>query len=205
MDPGSRPRQLGRRRGDRGHARRTQLRPAVPRSRSGYRHPARARRHGAAAAWRGDELRPESRPHPRHGRAGRPPARGEPAPLRTHDERLQHLRRRRGHPPAHQRRAQRELNARRPEASTMEPTTTRRYSFRRKRYGWGWGLPLTCQGWVVLVLYFAAIAFIAVEYPPSTGNVRFVAIVGSISVALVLVCWLTGEPPHGRSERHHDR
>ena len=36
---------------------------------------------------------------------------GQPAPVRSHDERLQHLRRRRAHAPAHQRGAQRELSA----------------------------------------------------------------------------------------------
>jgi len=87
----------------------------------------------------------------------------------------------------------------------MEPPTRSRYWFRRKRWGWGWGLPLRWQGWVTLFLYFAAIAFIAVAYPPSTGNLRFVVLVASISVLLTVVCWLTGEPPHGPSERHHDR
>ncbi len=29
--------------------------------------------------------------------------------------------------------------------------------FPAKRYGWGWGLPVRWQGWLVLVLYFASI------------------------------------------------
>ena len=73
--------------------------------------------------------------------------------------------------------------------------TTNRYWFRRKRYGWGWGLPLRWQGWVTLALYVAAIAFIVVEYPPSTGGVRFAALVVLASLVLTFICWRTGEPP----------
>ena len=47
---------------------------------------------GAAAARRGDELRAEPGPHPRHRGADGTAPRGQPAPLRPDDERLQHLR-----------------------------------------------------------------------------------------------------------------
>ena len=30
----------------------------------------------------------------------------------------------------------------------------RTYWFRAKEYGWGWGLPLTWQGWVVFAAFF---------------------------------------------------
>jgi hypothetical protein len=32
-----------------------------------------------------------------------------------------------------------------------------KYWFRAKRYGWGWGLPITWQSWAVLGLWFAAL------------------------------------------------
>ena len=73
-----------------------------------------------------------------------------------------------------------------------------RYWFPAKRYGWGWGLPSVWQGWVVLITYFAlvlaGIPFIQV----SEGTVLYVAYVSVLTVALVVVCWLTGEPPRWR-------
>jgi len=69
------------------------------------------------------------------------------------------------------------------------------YWFPAKRYGWGWGLPGTWQGWVVIGVYLASVAAICIEYPPSSGAVRFVVLIALASVLLSLVCWLTGEPP----------
>ena len=31
------------------------------------------------------------------------------------------------------------------------------YWFPAKRYGWGWGLPISWQGWIVLIAYFTLI------------------------------------------------
>ena len=67
--------------------------------------------------------------------------------------------------------------------------------FPPKRYGWGWGLPTAWQGWVVLALYFAAVVVIFVLYPPSTGGLRFAALIILASAVLTAVCWLTGAPP----------
>ena len=75
--------------------------------------------------------------------------------------------------------------------------SNRRYWFPAKRYGWG-GLPSAWQGWVVLISYFAlvlgGIPFIQV----TKGNVLYVAYVSVLTVALIAVCWLTGEPPRWR-------
>lgn len=48
----------------------------------------------------------------------------------------------------------------------------RKYWFRAKRYGWGWGLPTAWQGWVVMALFSCLL--------------------------LVAVCWAKGEPPRWR-------
>ena len=40
-------------------------------------------------------------------------------------------------------------------------SNNKQYWFRAKRYGWGWGLPIAWQGWVVLSVWFVAIAAIA--------------------------------------------
>jgi hypothetical protein len=51
---------------------------------------------------------------------------------------------------------------------------------------------------VVLISYFAlvlgGIPFIQV----TKGNVLYVAYVSALTVALIAVCWLTGEPPRWR-------
>lgn len=72
------------------------------------------------------------------------------------------------------------------------------YWFRAKRYGWGWGLPVAWQGWVVLMLYAAALALLARFVPPAVAPMGFLAGAFFATVLLVLVCWLKGEPPRWR-------
>lgn len=70
--------------------------------------------------------------------------------------------------------------------------------FPAKKYGWGWGIPLTWQGWAVLAAYmalaFAGAAFIA----PSRYHVWFLPYIFLISVLLVFICWKKGEKPQWR-------
>jgi hypothetical protein len=75
-----------------------------------------------------------------------------------------------------------------------EPT----YWFPAKRYGWGWGLPLTWQGWVVLAAFVVLIALGVVFLLPSAGLLFLYAYVAVLIVALVAVCWWKGEPPRWR-------
>lgn len=76
--------------------------------------------------------------------------------------------------------------------------TDSRFWFPAKRYGWGWGLPATWQGWVVLGLYAASLAAAAVVFPPSAEMMGFVGAVAILTGLLVAVCWLKGEPPRWR-------
>ena len=73
-----------------------------------------------------------------------------------------------------------------------------RYWFRAKRYGWGWGLPLTWEGWVVLAAFIVLTVAACVVFPPTRAAPAFVASVVGLSVLLVAVCWLKGEPPRWR-------
>lgn len=41
---------------------------------------------------------------------------------------------------------------------------TKRYWFKRKRYGWGW-TPVTWQGWAVLIAAIAAPVLVAFTFP----------------------------------------
>jgi hypothetical protein len=72
------------------------------------------------------------------------------------------------------------------------------YWFPAKRYGWGWGIPTCWQGWVVLVAYFALLGLAALLSRPDREPFTFVLLVTALSLALVAVCWVKGEPPRWR-------
>lgn len=84
--------------------------------------------------------------------------------------------------------------------STKESTSVneKRYWFPAKRYGWGWGLPVTWQGWVVLVVYLALLVIGRYAFPPSHSTVGFIVYVVALSVVLSVVCYVKGEPPKWR-------
>jgi hypothetical protein len=71
-----------------------------------------------------------------------------------------------------------------------------RYWFRAKRRGWGWGLPLTWEGWTVLGVW------LVLEFAGSVALVRWPAafVLFSVVMAAVLtaVCWKKGERPRWR-------
>ena len=41
-----------------------------------------------------------------------------------------------------------------------------RYWFRAKRYGWGWGLPCSWQGWVFFLIWLGALLGAAIRLMP---------------------------------------
>ncbi len=73
-----------------------------------------------------------------------------------------------------------------------------KYWFPAKRYGWGWGLPVTWQGWAVTIAYFVLLGAGAAAFDPTHHPVRFAAYVLVLSALLVAVCYLKGEPPGWR-------
>jgi hypothetical protein len=72
------------------------------------------------------------------------------------------------------------------------------YWFPAKRYGWGWGLPSRWQGWVVLIAFFALLLGGLAFFPPRSESVAYVVYAAVLSVVLVAICWITGEPPKWR-------
>jgi len=70
--------------------------------------------------------------------------------------------------------------------------------FRAKRYGWGWGLPLVWQGWVVLGVFYPLVLLGAVVLLPRPGPWPFVGYCVALCVLLIGVCWLKGERPRWR-------
>ena len=73
-----------------------------------------------------------------------------------------------------------------------------RYWFAAKRFGWGWGLPATWQGWCVLLVFLALVVIDAVFVLPRYGRIDFYAVLLVFGVGLMIVCWSTGAPPHWR-------
>ncbi|MDE1897948.1 MAG: hypothetical protein KGI40_11745 [Xanthomonadaceae bacterium] len=73
-----------------------------------------------------------------------------------------------------------------------------RYWFPAKRYGWGWGVPGTWQGRVVLLVYVAVVAAAACFVSPSRHVLIFSAVMVIATLGLLLVCLRKGEPPRWR-------
>ena len=73
------------------------------------------------------------------------------------------------------------------------------YWFPAKRYGWGWGAPVTWQGWVVLVIWAAALAegLFLLRHHQNAPWLRL-AYVLLMCILIGVVCYLKGEPPKWR-------
>ncbi len=74
----------------------------------------------------------------------------------------------------------------------------KQYWFPAKRYGWGWGPPITWQGWLVLIaallLWFLGVFL----FPPKEDVLAFIAYTAGVSAMLMAICYLKGEPPGWR-------
>jgi hypothetical protein len=76
--------------------------------------------------------------------------------------------------------------------------TTPKYWFSAKRYGWGWGLPATWQGWAVLIVYIVLVLGGIPVLQVSKGSLACLAYTVALTIALVAICWARGEPPRWR-------
>jgi hypothetical protein len=70
--------------------------------------------------------------------------------------------------------------------------------FPAKRYGWGWGLPVRWQGWVVLAVYLGLVLAGVRAFKPLPDPVPFITYISLLSLLLTLICWAKGEPPRWR-------
>ena len=71
--------------------------------------------------------------------------------------------------------------------------------FPAKAWGFGWGLPITWQGWAVLIVWGALLiggVYLLIQHHQH-ALVR-VAYVLAMIVVLTLICYATGEPPGWR-------
>ena len=73
-----------------------------------------------------------------------------------------------------------------------------RYWFPAKRYGWGWGLPSSWEGWVVLAAFIVSLVAASLVFPPTRDLPAYIGSVVGLAVLFVAVCWWKGAPPRWR-------
>jgi hypothetical protein len=76
---------------------------------------------------------------------------------------------------------------------TVEPWT-RTIGFLRALW-WGWGVPITWQGWLVFAGFFGLIVAGVFLFPPRKALATFVCYVVVLTVVLIALCWWKGEAP----------
>jgi len=81
------------------------------------------------------------------------------------------------------------------------------YWFKRKLYGWGW-VPATWQGWLTLAVFVFVLARLIVPFshsaPKSSDTIWFLVEILLWVAALILVCYLKGEPPQWQWGTHKE-
>lgn len=80
----------------------------------------------------------------------------------------------------------------------MAPTENKLW-FPAKKYGYGWGFPNCWQGWLVIAGYYVLVVAGALLILIQRKSVpAFLAYVGIVTVALILICRWKGERPRWR-------
>jgi hypothetical protein len=74
----------------------------------------------------------------------------------------------------------------------------RQYWFPAKKYGWGWGLPSTWQGWVAVLLWLVAVGAVCRFMPDRASPLVIFAGIVVVTVPLAIVLWTKGEPTKWR-------
>ena len=74
----------------------------------------------------------------------------------------------------------------------------KKYWFPAKKYGWGWGAPVTWQGWMVVLVFLGALTGGALYIDPKATPVGYFVYVTVLAAAFIGVCYKTGEPPRWR-------
>ena len=73
-----------------------------------------------------------------------------------------------------------------------------KYWFPAKTYGWGWGLPSSWQGWLVVAAFIGLLVAGSFAFPPRAALGPYLAYTAVLCGLLIGVCWLKGEPPRWR-------
>jgi len=82
------------------------------------------------------------------------------------------------------------------------------YWFKRKLYGWGW-TPAKWQGWLVLLVYFVIFFLFATTVDENSFIhevlFTFALPITLLTIALIYICYKTGESPRWQWGNQHDR
>jgi len=81
----------------------------------------------------------------------------------------------------------------------MDEEDEPRYWFPAKKFGWGWGPPRTWQGWLVLVAYVLLVVGAIPVLRPGQAPLKFIGFSLLLTLILIAICWMKGEPPRWRS------
>jgi hypothetical protein len=79
-----------------------------------------------------------------------------------------------------------------------------KYWFHAKRYGWGWGLPATWQGWVVFAIWMSTVLVVSPLLAARSLAFFYLFLAGMTS-AMLAVCYIKGEPPGWRWGESRDK
>jgi hypothetical protein len=77
----------------------------------------------------------------------------------------------------------------------MQPDV--RYWFPAKRYGWGWGFPITWRGWAIFAAFLVLLG-VGVAMILRHSVAEFIVYVVVLVALFTGVCWWKGEPPRWR-------
>ena len=69
--------------------------------------------------------------------------------------------------------------------------------FPARSYGWGWGVPVTWQGWLVVAAYLFLV-MVGTAILPREHIAMYLIYVAILTAGLGTVCWLKGEKPGWR-------
>ncbi len=67
------------------------------------------------------------------------------------------------------------------------------YWFPAKRFGLGWGFPVTWQGWATFIAWFGVVVGAGLRFMPASPF-AFLTIVAVATALLLFVCYLKGAP-----------
>lgn len=68
------------------------------------------------------------------------------------------------------------------------------YWFPAKKYGFGWGLPQTWQGWVTVAVFLLCLELATYFFQPRENPVLYSLVVVLLSAIFLVVVYLKGEP-----------
>ncbi len=80
----------------------------------------------------------------------------------------------------------------------MSSADTPKYWFPAKKIRLGLGTTMHMARWIVFIIYFALVIVGIPFIQVAVGGIVYIAYVLILTVALIAICWITGEPPRWR-------